>query len=1824
MNVQCSTSRQAGDKLIIAQAQRQVQTFFDEIKNGTQNYRTIASLDAQIAQAYRGRCILELLQNAHDALKAAPSGDPRQVSFVLNTSSRPVLLIGNAGTSFHPENFAGLCQLGQSPKDPNQSVGNKGLGFRSVLEVSTSPEIWSTAPIGSQTSFVFRFDPAVADRVAAAARELEEMGLDARSPFNSARPLLDWSQEQLAQYHNRITDAGLDCAREASEFLSPYLIPLPVRGMPPEVESLLGQGHVTVIRLPLDGGGAGTPDEAVQSVKEQLDALDARAAVFLSRAEKLVIDIDGEHRILERVVESEHEFSAFPRSRRQRLLVGQSEPASDEHSTREFQVWTRAIGGDDDPDQADRVRSVVANLPNRWPEVRRVVVGVAVEEAPSPDKGLFVIFLPTEMATGTGAHINAPFYSSLDRRHIDFGIPYNDLLLKCVLDLCLDAVADLVSDEPEEWRARAVVDLVSSPASVDGGEWRVMDALFDRASNRDLALQDCRLLLCDDGWCAPGTAREMPEVADNISIGPEHWRTHAAFSVVSKALVGRRSAVRELVKKLDGSLNPTHSEWLQTIDRVAISVRELEIDVGWDAFLNSVVGLLPTDMRSEPKAGTPDPLAAARFLPDQVGRLLSISDSAKLFFQPVRGLHDAADLVGHVPESLKHRVAFLHPDVQTQQGQPRRNTVVQKFLDGRFARGFRREDILREVVLPAVPALPAAHGGNHAELCSDLFAWTLQLLGEDPSDALLSLFSRLPVACHEGWLALGDAVFGPGWPSRLGDDVWLLAKELPQDAAARLRGTTLLPPDDPRWGRAVEHLDPVFARVGVVDGLRLRSASGINFHMQGSDYELPSTSPPEVPQQAWDDWRRSVREEAHPYYTGYFAYSLSGITLLPEIHHLEALSRQGRNALSRLLLASIPHWPRNWHKASIKKQDGLNWSTSITSPLRHWLTTKPWLLDGTAATTALPDRWLIPTSLLRGQRDRYRHLNSLSLDLSRRLETDPELKSPLTVLGLNVYPVEDDRIGPELLDALASAWNTGRVSVGRFDVLLGQVRDGWRHLDPQKGFPETLLVRTGHRTFSTRGQDELRGVYLPDSRDRTRSLLAHGQHILEMNAREAGRVANALESATDIRRSSALTERVLLDGRPWTGAAGELPTLEASAYAWLPVTLLAIAAYGGAEPTGASTKRWRDAAHRLRRAHIAICETISVQLVDGDEIVAKSQPRAEWLPADVLAIRRDLELTHEDLAAAAQRILDRQDLLKDLRLVLGSLSGQEKPTFKQIEAALERAEIDAQAFADIQNRWAGTLSLLVDRIRPVLKLLGICLDGFDAAASDLESLAGWLSSNVSQWSSRDLLSAARKCRDDHEMGLNAWHALGDAAQLPAWNSALATLGDRYDTVQNHAARDQTGALIESAMPLLRCFARHIAIKEDDPSLFHDLEAVTQNFQMRDDWSTRWWEVPFTAVLEELQADYAQVPSVARHLKVLKKAQNVDDLKTVLHDFGISTDCNPYQIARRNMNRLQSLLYELHDLHRTWVELTVGDPAAPERPQLPADVDPAAYLNLWSDAELLRRTLRCIGKTAFTEACAGCASLGDIRSQLALDPDAVAARRRERQEQDREKQRQTRTFDVAGIPFEVGTTSVRDLFDHLNGLAAPVGPRASRDSFTALTTPPPGVRSPGGGGTKGKTSHLRPTRDLRELVGIVGEIHAYRYLRQEFGSETVTPDSWVSEIRQLVLPLVPGEPDDTSDSHGFDFRFSQGRRRWHVEVKATTGDDPQFELGITEIEAATLFARRRGGRWRILRVRNALSDEPEFDWLPNPFQDGFKDRFRLQGGGMRVSYARKKP
>ena len=132
------------------------------------------------------------------------------ITFVLETKPAPVLLIANSGRAFEHKDFKGLCRLGQSPKDPNRSVGNKGLGFRSVLEVASAPEIWSTSTTEGGPAFVFRFDPGVRERVATALAELEEKGLGVLSPFNPPETLVDWTKDHLRQYRDRLTEEKLD------------------------------------------------------------------------------------------------------------------------------------------------------------------------------------------------------------------------------------------------------------------------------------------------------------------------------------------------------------------------------------------------------------------------------------------------------------------------------------------------------------------------------------------------------------------------------------------------------------------------------------------------------------------------------------------------------------------------------------------------------------------------------------------------------------------------------------------------------------------------------------------------------------------------------------------------------------------------------------------------------------------------------------------------------------------------------------------------------------------------------------------------------------------------------------------------------------------------------------------------------------------------------------------------------------------------------------------------------------------------------------------------------------------------------------------------------------------------------------------------------------------------------------------------------------------------------------------------------------------------------------------------------------------------------
>ena len=1707
--------RLASKQIIEEQARRQVRTFLDELKNGTRNYRTVASLGSQVAQEYRGRAILELLQNAHDVLAFAADDDPRQISFVLRSSPEPELLVGNSGRPFRHEDFSGICQLAQSPKDPNESVGNKGLGFQSVLELSTRPEVWSSAPTRDGIAFAFGFDPDVREPIERVAEALLTSDRPTDPEFGSEH-VVDWSRGQLEEYRRRLDEEGINPVDEVRNYLSPYVIPRFLGDSPPEVVRLLEAGHMTVIRLPLDGGRVGSADDAVASVREQLEALDETAVVFLPHLSVLRIGIDKDHTLLRREFDREKP-SSVGATRRERLRVTRSGSGGSDVTERSFRVWSRIVGGDDRSAETKQIEDAVRHLPNRWPEVRAVEVAVSVEEAPEPGQGVFVIFLPTEMETGLGAYVNAPFYGSLDRRHIDFGEQYNDLLLTLVTDLMLDAVEELAKGDPEEWRGRAVIDLVAKATEVHalGSAPPLADRLRQRALDKGRPLEELALILCDDGWRVPGVARTMPAVPDDDPIGLEEWRGQAAFTLASSALDERRATVEAVLRSLGGSPSPRIEEWAKTLGLVAEHVSQGDVNVTWQEFLTSVLAVIPPELRSEPTNADADPLLQARFLPTDDGRLLARSDDTRIFFRPRRDADDAADFVGSIPDSLKDRIAFLHPEVKTLEGRPQRNTEVQKFLDGRFVQSFRREDLLRDVVIPTLPELPVEHGSSEANACAETLAWTLKLVGEEEQETLLPLLGQLPVACFGGWFPLKHAVFGPGWSGRRGEHLKTLADALPEEEGERLLRPALLAPSDPAWN-GIEAYDPetgtigvatrgdMFARIGVAEGLRLeKHEPPMHFWMDRSHRELPDEAPATIPQCSWDHWRDSAQHQIDPGYVKWHEYEIDDINLLPvrDLLHREDLADSARRAVAGVILTSIAYWEEGWDRVTIRKKKGQDWSQRITSPLAHWISTLPWLDDRADDADPLDQdpqplkhRWLVPAFLLHGQKGRFRHLAPLSLAMAHHLAEDEELVRTLEKFGLNTYPAEGALIGPSLLNALADTTAKGRgaMPAGGFDVFLGQFRHAWRHLDVDQGLPARFVVRTGPRTLAVRDAAELEDVYLPDHSANTRLLADHGRPIVAMWPREANAEIGDRLHELGMKRASDLEADCLVDDLPASSANDGARSLDAAGLGWLPVVLLTLAAHGGPNPSGPATAAWQRAAVRLRRVRVRRCNSIAVKLRDAANTVASSEPKAHWLSRDnILLLRSDVvgSGSYRETGAPFQAILDRQDLLKDLRLVLDSLAGELRPTQVQIDRALDRAEIDAGTVADIRLRIGKPL----DRIRPVAQLLGVSDAGLEAAATDADRLESWLSDKIPRWPTDDLMAAARECYDDFEMGFRAWQVLGDDAQLPKWNEVLAALGGEYRPVENQYATDQTARHLMMMARSLRAFARHVANGspggKDPAKLFSDIVAVHEGFVMDPGWSREWWKVPFRAVLVALCDRYGPILGTREHLDALADADTFEQFSEGLERQGVALEPDPLDDARRNERRVSRVFRRMWQVYQAWL-LTKGEDRE-HIEQVPAvDLDATRYLSKWSENDAFERAKRLIGNEGFLKATDDCATIYAMCEKVGISCD------------DPPSPPPNGGVDpviIGDKPFVVGVDSYRDLFERLDRLD--LGPIWDLQGVLPEPTDPPKRRAafvkgvdPGAGrpvSSRKRGPIVHPPSHLPELVGIVGEMHAYR-------------------------------------------------------------------------------------------------------------------------------------
>jgi hypothetical protein len=124
---------------------RRLDTIIAGIANRNDYYLQIANAAEHISAEYHGRFLIELIQNANDQAVRQRLTD----TLVTIHRTRRLLAVGNSGQPFDDSKVDAITSLFKSDKAADECIGNKGIGFKAVFQVTDSAEIYSSAPGGN-------------------------------------------------------------------------------------------------------------------------------------------------------------------------------------------------------------------------------------------------------------------------------------------------------------------------------------------------------------------------------------------------------------------------------------------------------------------------------------------------------------------------------------------------------------------------------------------------------------------------------------------------------------------------------------------------------------------------------------------------------------------------------------------------------------------------------------------------------------------------------------------------------------------------------------------------------------------------------------------------------------------------------------------------------------------------------------------------------------------------------------------------------------------------------------------------------------------------------------------------------------------------------------------------------------------------------------------------------------------------------------------------------------------------------------------------------------------------------------------------------------------------------------------------------------------------------------------------------------------------------------------------------------------------------------------------------------------------------------------
>ncbi len=1716
-------------------------------------------IEGIIAADYDGRTVIELLQNGHDA--HPPDTSDGRLEFLLDEHRGPhgTLYVANAGNPVSDQDFAGMCRIAMSEKRPDAGIGNKGVGFKSVLQLSDNPEVYSAVAEGADSFSGYR--------------------------FRFARP------EDFDTVAQRICPADSRLGQKLRENVSSLKITLPLEVTPPDVERFAREGYSTVIRLELRSPAA---LEAARHQLEELASSDVPINLFLPRLASIVIGTRSSN--------ASARYALNYRRKRLPSPTGIDLYQVDLQDSDAYLLLERTVAEGQMLAAIEQARSA-GRLNTGWDQWKgdaRVSIALPLDR--ELEKGRTYTFLPMDEAAGAvlPGFVNAPFFARLDRRSLDATSPLNRLLLDAIAALCAEVLVQVqngVLQLPEH----SVIDLLTCDA-------KQLPALRAALQERGTDLADVRVLpvlgtqprasLSDCWMWQPKGKTFTPQ---RVARGGQQGLVDPAIGVA------RWGRLAQLASSLLLYPRPRPTDVARFAESYATRLAARAAKPrAWSAFLDDLAAEVPNG----------EALRGRRILLDSDGSLTATNNPGT-DSNPGSDSGDGARMTyfvpstspGTPPAAVKTRLAFLHPEIAPAGRGRRAPGRGRAWLESqRLVREYRTDAIL-ELVGATMRALAAKNPGNtNDRALRECLQFGYQIWRDARRDISphAAAAARLLLPTPSGWLPAADTVFGAGWGGSDGDTDKILAQllERASDVSASLRklaAATLLEPHDlANVGETVE-LRHFCEDLGAKHGLVPAHFSRVTFQIAGlaaahperlSNFYLPV---PPAHQQAWRhtaaDWA-----PAAPAWSTVTYRPDTDVAYLPGQFDWDQLDQRARLDYVSLVLRGLESWPdSDLEFRYVRQGDGTRsvWPTYVSS----FLANEAWVPQTTpqdrTAIQFLPvtQAWWLQTE----QTPDFLPAQPSAL----RAFTGPIAGRRLANSGLQYWDIPDTAAARLVTLADVIAEREPRLNASLRHAVRKAYERAWGDLLASDSTltPHNVLVSAdGHYAVVDLDHDP-GTVYIGDRFGEAQRQLLSQTSARLVPVRDAAlgdRVLDRLRAVglSTVRGTSQAAVIVTVDG----GDAASLPARPLGDWGgqWLELLVAGVIEfrYQGFPPI--PDDKVAQARRRVRDATVVTGNRLAT-VVDGHATSDQAGGSSYLLstPSDRLAVAADPADRWALLAAAADglaQLIELTTLSRELKLALLTLEqrcASHDPTDRDLAEVLGVSVDEIEALHASHSSVASS----IERLVPVLAMLDPAaaesLVVQSEALPDEATLLQWLAAQlpaapepktlVELAEGEDLLAAARQLnlslgmanRGLRMLGLAPLHnASGQRQQFDAFLArARAQIQDRI--------RDRFREAHAQQRPL------------DDYLRLRELPGLEPDPH----WLDEYWDLPEDLLTAHVDA---WINGACPPAPTTTQAHTPLPAVDVLRDRG-----------RRTVTETLSRARPLVDawLHQN----TVG---TGPRPDDTAAVIAAITAAGQMDFGTLRRRdvlawLRNHGQWPTDM------RLSTELTQLGLDPSDIDEAGRRLQASSDSIRRQATYVTYADKTFGAEPEDLAALADVVRGSISVTMLDTPTDPVLSELPPLPEKTAGGdrsstwGGAWRGQS----PSPGKTKAIGLAGEILAGQWIEHQYG---LPPEvTWVSGYRQDVLADGKG-----NDELGYDFEVVTSAGKILYEVKSTVDDFPQLILGESEVRRASDLAEDED--YRILFITHVLDPARQRLYpLPNPLAAGMRyfnlvDRsFRLQ-------------